>query len=435
MCYVCKSGMAGSLTAPKWVVLDERSQVFARLSGGSDPDIAVKMVNVFNGAEFDIVTRFVHPNLLGGCLVSIDSDFVAYLEDGSDCDSYGATKHIFQRENSVNNSRPQFVAALAGIEEIRSPARFSSESMCPAIAMRAGVPLPTYLGLIKRDKLPDSRHQLLQDIASGLGFMHRNGYIHGDVKDENVIVVGGRAQLADFGLSKYVGEGDGWFGKENYWQTFTYRRPVSDGEAPSLVSYDYWAFGVLVARIVRRKHPYYDGSVSTYKEIVDTIREVGFPEKWAPGEDVPEETSSDDWAKAVREICSNGGGEIARSLGLSLPVFGRGALSPPKPCKTPIIKTLEDALSLGLSKSLYVRIIHLMGTSTVPVVQDGPLAVLREASDEHVKKACVVMSREYYGRTHFASVVDYYSNGLPDNKVIGDLAQAIGDALGWRLGC
>jgi serine/threonine protein kinase/tetratricopeptide (TPR) repeat protein len=43
--------------------------------------------------------------------------------------------------------------------------------------------------------------QLARDVASGLSFAHAHGIVHRDVKPENILVTGGTAVLADFGIA------------------------------------------------------------------------------------------------------------------------------------------------------------------------------------------------------------------------------------------
>lgn len=88
-------------------------------------------------------------------------------------------------------------------------------------------------------------------LLKGLGFVHAKGFVHCDVKLQNVLVFdNGVAKIADFGLAKKAGEAEQ---KAEVRGTPLYMAPesVNDNEYES--SADVWALGCLVAEMASGK--------------------------------------------------------------------------------------------------------------------------------------------------------------------------------------
>jgi serine/threonine protein kinase len=63
--------------------------------------------------------------------------------------------------------------------------------------------------LEREKRLPlDDALRIAHDVADALGYAHGRGVLHRDVKPENILLAGGHALVADFGLARAIGAAD-----------------------------------------------------------------------------------------------------------------------------------------------------------------------------------------------------------------------------------
>jgi protein-serine/threonine kinase len=91
---------------------------------------------------------------------------------------------------------------------------------------------------------PFEIRSLLGQLSDAIAFLHANGIVHRDIKDENVILDGqGRAQLIDFGSAAHWRPTRKW---DTFSGTLDYASPeILRGEMYGGKEQDVWALGVV----------------------------------------------------------------------------------------------------------------------------------------------------------------------------------------------
>ncbi|KAL4072669.1 kinase-like domain-containing protein [Scleroderma yunnanense] len=125
--------------------------------------------------------------------------------------------------------------------------------------------LSHYLQQYHRTLSRDGKFQLLDDVASGLEYLHKNNVTHGDLTGNNVLIFGdGRARLADFGMSTALKElwGPAYF-TESARGCFRWAAPeLFQSDDEGCMAYigpacDVYSFGSIILQVLSGKVPYF----------------------------------------------------------------------------------------------------------------------------------------------------------------------------------
>lgn len=127
------------------------------------------------------------------------------------------------REVAIKVLRPEVTVALGTerfLREIGIAARLAHPHLVPLIDSGVVEGVFYYVSAFMpggslRDRLQrqatlplDQVSRIARDIGAALGYMHRAGVVHRDVKPENILFADEHALLADFGLARAVGADD-----------------------------------------------------------------------------------------------------------------------------------------------------------------------------------------------------------------------------------
>lgn len=108
----------------------------------------------------------------------------------------------------------------------------------------------------------DNATTILADVIRGLEVVHTQGYIHRDIKIDNILVSEKENgikvthilfqvyKVADFGLSKMTERGETVLGTGNYMSPEIYREETYGFEV------DMWAFGVVLFFMLNKEFPF-----------------------------------------------------------------------------------------------------------------------------------------------------------------------------------
>lgn len=125
-------------------------------------------------------------------------------------------------------------------------------------------------GLLEKPRLPANGPVLLAEVCAGLYQLHRAGWVHGDLKPANVLLMkDGSARLADFSMAA---EMEGTHAYTPAFSTPDYTPPEllwsEIGERGQQIrqTADVWAFGVLAHLVLTGTHPMPGGTPSVRRD-------------------------------------------------------------------------------------------------------------------------------------------------------------------------
>jgi serine/threonine-protein kinase len=205
---------------------------------------------------------------------------------GGMADVFLARDALLDRPVALKVLFPEFATDQAFVERFRREAQSAANLSHPNIVSVYdwGEEDGTYfivmeyvegrsLAQILRDEgplLPDRAADVATDIASALGFAHRNGVIHRDVKPGNVLISPlGQVKVADFGIARAVSTQDNLTQTGTVMGTATYFAPEQARGEPVDPRSDVYSLGVVLYELLVGEPPFTgDNPVSVaYKHV------------------------------------------------------------------------------------------------------------------------------------------------------------------------
>lgn len=105
------------------------------------------------------------------------------------------------------------------------------------------------------DRCVEPKLETFIQMLHALGYLHRRGVLHRDLKPGNVLVTaGGVVKVLDFGLARNTGTGTN--SASNMAGTFNYMAPELFNDEPPSIGSDLWAAGVMLCDLLTGHHPF-----------------------------------------------------------------------------------------------------------------------------------------------------------------------------------
>ncbi len=103
----------------------------------------------------------------------------------------------------------------------------------------------------------DRALDLTVQICNGIGYAHRSGLVHCDVKPQNVLVTrDDRVKVADFGIARAISEASQAYQNNQVWGTPQYFAPEQAAGQPATPASDVYSIGVIMFEELTGKLPF-----------------------------------------------------------------------------------------------------------------------------------------------------------------------------------
>ncbi|GAB3276327.1 serine/threonine-protein kinase [Kineosporia babensis] len=152
-------------------------------------------------------------------------------------------------------SHPHLIRCL-GVHTLDDPADPHLDGVVVIVLERAEQSLEAVL---RKGPAPDAP-RVLEQLAQALAYLHGSGWMHGDLKPDNVLLMAdGSVRVSDFGLSTQIDGTHGYLppvGSPDYLAPERRSAQLTDNGLKVRLSADIWAFGVIAHRALTGRFPF-----------------------------------------------------------------------------------------------------------------------------------------------------------------------------------